>query len=124
MKGKFLMIIALLFIVISIIFYVLKQQVPGYQLGVLMAGNIIMAALSAGSYVMVTRQLKNSSAAFVRGVYSSSFLKLMICMIGIVIYVLLNRDHIHKPTVYLLFGLYAIYTVPETMTLSKQARTK
>ena len=118
------MIIALLFIVISIIFYVLKQQVPGYQLGVLMAGNIIMAALSAGSYVMVTRQLKNSSAAFVRGVYSSSFLKLMICMIGIVIYVLLNRDHIHKPTVYLLFGLYAIYTVPETMTLSKQARTK
>jgi Na+/H+ antiporter NhaA len=55
-------------------------------------------------------------------VYSASFLKLMVCMIAILVYVLLNRAHLHKASVFILFGIYALYTIVETWILSKLAR--
>jgi Ca2+/Na+ antiporter len=55
----------------------------------------------------------------VRGVYSASFLKLMVCMVSLLVYVMLNRATIHKPTVFVLFGIYAVYTIAETILLSR-----
>jgi len=70
----------------------------------------------------VNKQVDSRPQAFVRGVYSASFLKLMVCMVSILVYVLLNRTHIHKPSVFVLFGIYAVYTVVETWVLSKRVR--
>jgi len=95
---------------------------PGYQLYVLETGNVIMAALSLSSYLLVQRSLSNNPQAFVRGVSGASFLKLMVCMVSILVYVLLNRTHIHKPSVFILFGIYAVYTIMETILLSKLVR--
>jgi len=122
MNKKFLLSIVIAFIILSIAFYALKIYVPAYRFVTLMTGNVIMAALSVSSYLMIAKQMDNRPAAFVRGVYGSSFLKLMVCMIGILVYVLINRPDIHKPTVFMLFGIYAVYTSIETVLLSKQAR--
>lgn len=122
MKKYFIPVIIGIFIVLSIGFYVLQMLKPAFSFGVLMAGNIIMALLSLGTFFMVRKQINKRPEAFVRGVYSSSFLKLMVCMIAILVYVLTDKDHIYKPSVFVLFGIYAVYTVFETWLLSQMAR--
>ena len=103
-------------------FLLLKTFLPSIDLLALETGNGIMALLSLVTYGLVKKQMEGRPEAFVRGVYSSSFLKLMVCMISILVYVLLNRSHIHKPSVFMLFGIYAVYTIMETWLLSKLVR--
>ena len=116
---RYVIAIVLIFSVLSIVFYLMKTYAPGFHFITLEAGNIIMAALSLSSYFIVKNQMNGNTQAFVRGVYSASFLKLMVCMVSILVYVLLNSKHIHKPSVFVLFGIYAIYTIAETWLLSK-----
>ena len=111
-----------IFVLLSAAFYAMSIYAPQYHIMALEAGNVIMAVLTLSSYLIVKRQIDNRPAAFVRGVYSASFLKLMVCMVSILVYVLLNRTHIHKASVFVLFGIYAIYTTAETLLLSKLAR--
>lgn len=122
MNKKFLAAILIAFVVLSIVFFLMKTYMPAFRFSVLMTGNTIMAALSLGSYLLIMGQMDSKPSAFVRGVTSASFLKLMVCMIGLLAYVLINKPDIHKPTVFALFGIYIIYTAIETALLSKQAR--
>jgi Ca2+/Na+ antiporter len=92
--------------------------------GVLMATNALMFALSWLSSLIVGKQMHERPQAFVRGVYSATFLKLIICMGSFLGFVLLHRAHIYKPLVFAMFGIYIFYTVAETIILSKMARAK
>ncbi len=47
----------------------------------------------------------------------------MVCMLGVLVYVVINRNSIHKQSVFAMFGIYAVYTATETILLSKTART-
>lgn len=122
MKKTFLTSIVALFILLSIVFWGLRTLAPAYSFPVLMSGNLIMALLSVASFFIVTRQIEKKPDAFVRGVYSSSFLKLSVCVVSIMVYALINRPDVHKPSMLALFGVYAIYTAIETWLLSKLAR--
>ena len=122
MKSPFIIVTLIIFVVLSAIFYALKMYAPDFHFMALEMGNAIMAGLSLMSYFIVKKQMDNRPQAFVRGVYSASFLKLLVCMVSILVYVLLNREHIHKPSVFVLFGIYIIYTVMETWLLSKLVR--
>jgi hypothetical protein len=124
MRTKFVVSVVIVFVVLTALFFAMRTYAPAFHFNVLMGGNIIMALLSLCSYLIVTRQLHERPAAFVRGVSAASFLKLMICMVGILVYVLLNRASIHKPSVFVLFGIYALYTSIETISLSKLARVE
>jgi hypothetical protein len=122
MKRQFIIVTLVIFIVLSVVFYVLSIYAPQYHTTALEAGNLIMALLTFSSYLIMKKQMAISPAAFVRGVSGTSFLRLMVCMISILVYVLLNRTHIHKASVFVLFGIYAIYTTAETLLVSKLAR--
>ena len=122
MKNKFVAIILLVFALLAVVFYLLKMSFPSFNFIVLMAANGIMALLSLSSYFIINQQLKGRPQAFVRGVYGATFLKLFVCMITIFVYVFLNRENIHKPTIFTLFGIYAIYTAVETWLLSGLAK--
>lgn len=122
MKKQLLPAVIGLFCVLTAIFYFLGKSKPELNFPVLMGGNVIMLLLSIFGALLVNNQVKNSPQAFVRGVYSASLLKLMVCMISIFIYVMLNRKNLQKPTVFMLFGIYAAYTFVETVLLSKMAR--
>lgn len=128
MKKTFLLSIFIVFDILTVAFYLLTRSQPQYNFTVLMAGNVLMALLSVAAYFIVKKNVAERPEAFVRGVYSASFLKLMICMISILVYVMLNREHRHepgfKPTLFMLFGIYAVYTFTETILLSKMARQK
>lgn len=122
MKKYFIPIILALFVLLSVVFYLLHQQVPQISFSVLMAGNGLMAILVLGGYLIVKKQIGSRPQAFVRGVYSSSFLKLFVCMVAILAYVLVDKEHIYRPVLFILFGIYAVYTVFETWALSQMAR--
>jgi hypothetical protein len=122
MKKQFTLIIVAIFLVLTAIFVAMKAYAPAYHFVALESANGIMALLSLTSYYLVRKQMDSRPEAFVRGVYSASFLKLMVCMIAILVYVLLNRAHLHKASVFILFGIYALYTIVETWILSKLAR--
>ena len=122
MKKNFISAILIVFIALSALFYALHQSAPEYSFALLMGGNILMLVLSVAGHLIVMNQVNGRPQAFVRGVYASSFLKLMVCMAGIVGYALINRPNIHKPSLFMLFGIYVIYSIIETWLLSKMAR--
>ncbi|RYE12750.1 MAG: hypothetical protein EOP51_30985 [Sphingobacteriales bacterium] len=122
MKKSFFAVIIIIFIVLNGVFYWLKINQPQFSYNVLMTGNVVMAALSLISYVLITRKIDARPAAFVNGVYGSSFLKLFVCMISILTYAMVNKPHVHKPSLFALLGIYAVYSAAETIILSKMAR--
>ncbi len=124
MNRTFIIAVAAVFAVLSGVFFYMKTAMPEFRFNVMMGANILMLILSAASYFMVTRQIQNRPQAFIRGVYSGTFLKLFVCMTSVLIYVMLNKKDIHKPTLFVLFGIYAVYSVVETTILSKMARVK
>ena len=123
-RQNFFGAISGLFLVISVALFRLHQYTPAYDYGVMEVGNILMALLSISAWLLVNRNLHEKTDAFIRGVYSASLLKLMVCMFSILFFVFLNRSHIHKPTIFVLFGIYAVYTIFETIVLSKLVRDK
>ncbi len=124
MKKYFLIILLTVYVLLTAGFYMLSSSEPAFNFITLAIGNTIMALLTLFAYLMVRSNLEKRPQAFVRGVMGSSFLKLMVCMLGVLTYVLLNKDHIHKPTVFVLCGIYALYTVIETTLLSKLVRVQ
>ncbi len=123
MKNNFIVVIIVLFAVLSGLFYLLETRAPQYDLGLLMGGNILMALLTVAGYGIVRKQLNSRPEAFVRGVYGATFMKLLVCIGAILVYALVNKPHVHKPSLFMAFGIYAIYTVFETMMLSKMAKS-
>ncbi len=119
MSKRYITSTIIIFIILSAVFFAIKMYRPDYNYMVLEAGNVVMAALSLLTYSIIRKPMSGRPEAFVRGVYSASFLKLIVCMMSILVYVLVNREHIHKPTVFVLLGIYAVYTTMETMLLSK-----
>ena len=107
---------------LSAAFYAIKLSLPEYSLNLLMSANGLMALLSIITYYMVSIQIKKKPEAFVRGVYAATFMKLMVCMFSLLTYVLVYRDHLHKPSLFILFGIYAVYTTVETWLLTKMAK--
>jgi hypothetical protein len=122
MKKKFILVTLIVFVLLTSVFYVLSAYAPGYHFIPLEGANALMAALTISSYFIVRRQMSGRPQAFVNGVMGASFLKLMVCMIAMLIYVLLNRASINKETIFMLFGIYIVYAVTETRLLSKLAR--
>ncbi len=122
MSKNFAVVVIIIFVVLSGIFYALKLSKPEYNFVELMVGNAIMALLSAGTYYFLKNQMSGRPAAFVRGVSAATFTKLIVCMAAIMAYAFLNKDHLHKPSLFVLFGIYAVYTVAETRFLSKLAK--
>lgn len=122
MKKYFIPVIGLIFVALSLIFLGMRTYLPQYNFTVLITGNIVMAVLSVITFYMVTMQMKKKPDAFVRGVYASSFLKLFVCIVAILVYAIVNKPNVHKPTLFVLFGIYAVYSVAETMLLSRLAK--
>ena len=124
MKNVFMVTVCSIFAGLSVVLFALQSAVPAYRFFPLETGNAVMLMLSVITWFMVNSQVKKNASAFVRGVSGASFLKLMVCLVAMLIYIVINRNSMHKPSVFVLMGIYAIYTAAEAMLLSKMARTK
>lgn len=122
MKKSFIISIAIVFVALTLVFVFLVKVKPKFDLLALEAGNVLMLLLAMFSYLMVGRQLNGRPQAFVSGVYSATFLKILVCMFTILIYVVLNRKSLYVPIVFVFFGTYLVYSVVETIFLQRMVK--
>lgn len=122
MNNKFTLTILLVFAILSGTFYGLQQQFPAFDLKALLIGNLMMAFLAILTYIIVKKKVYERPQAFVTGVYSATFLKLMVCLVTIVGYAMMNKATLHKPTLFMMFGIYVVYTAFETAMLMQLAK--
>lgn len=121
-RNTYLVAVIAVCLILTAVIYGIKASYPEFSFNVLMTGNVLMAILSLVSFAIVTKQMHDRPQAFVRGVYSGTLLKLMVCMIALLLYIVIDRKNVHKPSVFALLGVYAVYTAVETVFLQRAAR--
>ncbi len=119
--------IALIFIgLLGMVFagvYGLSVINPQLSLSVMGYTNIFMFALAMGSFVSSVPKLKSGTpGGFIRTAMAMSFVRLMLCMIAALGYIVMNRDHFYKPMIFVMFGIYGVYTAADTIVMSRLAR--
>ncbi|GAA4320853.1 hypothetical protein [Compostibacter hankyongensis] len=86
-----------------------------------LTGNILLALATFISYYYNRKAIGvKSNHVFIRMVYLSTLIKLLICLAAVVTYVYLYRGHLTKGTILLFFFLYVLYTVLETTSLIRK----
>lgn len=124
MKQSFVTTQLLIFTLLTAGFYFLNATLPEYSFLALEGANLIIFLLMMVGFMIVKKQMNQSGGAFVRGVSAATMLKMFVCMIAAAVYIKLNSKHLHKPTLFLMMGIYAIYLVSETLMLSKVAKER
>lgn len=121
MTDKFILWLAVVFVLITAALFSLQSwlvQTLHVHFEVLVTGNIALALITLISYSLNRKGMKAENPnVFVRSVYASTLAKLMLCAVGIIIYVVMNRSTVSKATIFLLMFFYLVYTVFETMHL-------
>lgn len=120
---RFVVIIIATCFIILLGLFAAKSTLEGYDIPALIGADLVLAALSLLSALIMQRKMKEGRPqAFVNGVYSATLMRLMICMVGVFVYAYLTRKHLHKPTVFVMMGFYLVYSVVETLLLSRKAK--
>jgi hypothetical protein len=97
----------------------------GFDQSVLIIGNLVLFAATLLSFFFARRGLVSENAqAFVRSVYISIMIKLLIAIIAAIIYIFLFRRNLNKPALFACMGLYLVYTFIEVSVLTKLLKEK
>ena len=92
---------------------------------ILLSGNALLFAISYYSYLLGAKALHHESTqGFLRLVYSSLLLKLVLLSIAAFIYIFRFREQVNKPALFGCFGLYLIYTIAEVRLVIQQSKQK
>jgi hypothetical protein len=125
MQHKFVLSIVIVCLILSGLIYFLFTQSPAYDVVSLLIANIILAMVSLLSFSMIKRGISSGNAnAFVRAKMSGTMIKFFVCIAIVLIYIFLNHRQVHKPSLFLFLGMYAVYSAIEAVPLSKMARKK
>src|ERR1700741_1616385 len=99
MSDRFFIRLIIVFSLLNGAFIFLKPRLldAGMHYNVLIAGNVVLAGITGVSYFLSRKGLAAANNhVFIRMVYASPFSKLMLCMIGIVAYVLIKRPDVSR----------------------------
>ncbi|HRP89087.1 MAG TPA: hypothetical protein PKX92_03515 [Edaphocola sp.] len=123
--GKYIIRTLIIFLVLIGLAYLLNFSTQGgYDMKALWIGDTVLALLSIMAYAMAEKSIKNDNPnVFIRAKMASTLIRLMVCVIGILVFVYLNNKSAGtKPTIFLLLGMYVVYTILESAVLSKMGR--
>lgn len=125
MKNKYFLLLALICTSLFAAIHGWCTVQPDYDYQALMIANGLLALLSLLSYFMLRQKIKTDRPqAFVNGVYGATLIRLMVCMASILLYLLLNQGQLHKPSIFVMMGLYLVYTGFETLFFARMAKQK
>lgn len=111
-------------IVLSILIYLLSLQQVG-TFTILFFGNIFLALLFFLSYTSTSQTITNSNPAkFINSVMKNTVLKFFLLVIAASVLIYTQKASIKKIDIFLLMGLYVLYSLLETIMLSKLAKKK
>jgi hypothetical protein len=126
-KSKPFFSLALLFIFLNAFMITGNRRLEGWGFDqeILIYGNLVLFGATLLSCILALRGLKSTNPhAFVRSVMGSIMVKMLICLLAALVYILMNRDHINKPSLFILMGFYLLYTFMEVVILMKIAKQK
>ena len=114
--------------VVSSLFIVAARTLlseKGFDYRVLLAGNVLLVGVTAVSFYLYTKTLRNNNPhAFVRVMYGSLLIKMFACLLATLIYAWIAGGGVSRNAIFGCFGLYIIYTWLEVkilMQLSKKS---
>ena len=120
--NRFIFLLTGVFLILAAAIWFLQRTYPALDFTLLTVGNALLAALTVASFAMVRRGISGRPQAFVGGVYAGTMLKLFVGGGALLAYVLLNRPHVHKPSLMAVAALYFVYTLVEKIALQRVAR--
>lgn len=121
-KGSPYLPVLSLFTTLTIAALLFRAQLAkvGFDVNLLIGGNLLLLAITLISMYLLTSGLKASSTnAFLRSVYGGFMIKFFIVAAAVFGYAFLTDGKINKPSVFTLMGLYLVYTFIETGSLLK-----
>ena len=113
--------ILITFLIISVLIIASRSLLAGWKTDwrVLLGGNVILFLVTAASYYLYTRALNNANAhVFVRMMYSSLLVKIMVCGIAAIVYALVAGQP-NKNGIIGCFIWYILYTYLEVKILTQ-----
>ena len=117
--------IIILFILLTGLILVFRGLLErnGFNINFLLISNTILFLLSFIGFVIQGKAINSRDAQkFVRSVYASMMIKMFICMVAVLIYMVMNKENINKPALFTSMGIYVFYTIIEVSGLMKAAR--
>jgi hypothetical protein len=106
-----------------IIFLISKQQICTFNIVII--GNVFLALLTSFSYLSSSKSANDSNPnKFVQGVMKNTVLKFFVIIIATFVLIYTQKAIIKKVDIFLLMGIYILYSVLETVMLSILARKK
>ncbi|HNF71388.1 MAG TPA: hypothetical protein PLP34_03180 [Chitinophagaceae bacterium] len=116
MKNRFYLLLS--GSALSCIITVLIVHKTGLSLGVL-----ILALITLLSYLISVRSVDGKNPhRFVRGVMGATFLKLMLCIAAVAVWLFWQKAHFIKSDLYFLMGVYVLFSVVEAFSLSRLSK--
>ena|SRR5579863_4854334 len=95
----------------------------GFNILVLSVGNFILFMATAASFILFQKALQNNNPHVVlRMIYSGLGLKMFVCVIAMLAYVLIEGKEVNKMAIFACLGLYCIYTFTEIKILMRLSR--
>ncbi len=126
MQKKYAPVI-ILFVFINALVFIFKSflQLNGFETGFLLIANAVLFFLSLSGFFIQMKGLKSTNInAFIRSVYSSLLLKMLIIMIAVLIYIFITRGKVNKPSLFTSMGLYLLYTSIEVTPVNENCPQK
>lgn len=124
---KSLLPMFLLFVVVNGLVIVFRHRLEskGFDADLLLIANLILCALTFFSFYILYKGMKASSTAgFLKSVYGSFLLKLVL-VAGLVFgYVMIRKSDVNKASLISAMFLYLLYTFVETRSLLKLSGQK
>lgn len=114
-----------LFVFLNMLFIVFRSflEKKGFNVDVLLVGNLVLWLITLFSAVMLQKGLKAASTAgFLRAVYGSFMIKLFIVAALVFGYLMLNKKDFNKPAIFTCMFLYLVYTFIEIRGLLKLSK--
>ena len=127
MMQKKYMPVVVLFIFINVMVFSFRSflQLNGFETRFLLIANAVLCILSLSGFFIQMKGLKSGNInAFIRGVYSSLLLKMVMIMIAVIVYIFITGGKVNKPSLFTSMGFYLLYTSIEVTQLMKIARGK
>ncbi|HVS97821.1 MAG TPA: hypothetical protein VHE54_15105 [Puia sp.] len=120
--GRAFLPILLTFLLFSCLIFVFRRLAAewGTDHRVLLGGNLLLFAVTAVSFRLYAKGLRNNNAHFfVRVMYGSLLIKMMACLVAVLIYALAAGPAVNRNGIIGCFVLYLIYTFLEVRILQK-----
>jgi hypothetical protein len=125
--GRSFLLIVLTFILVSVLVLALPSMLAAWKVDhvVLLSGNGLLFLLTAVSFYLYARGLRNNNVqAFLRVMYGSMLIKFVGCLLAVLIYATVSRQGVNRNGILGCFILYMLYTFLEVRTLLQLSKSK